>query len=223
MRAVVMSFILAGVAATSAAAQDRDVYRRGSQGIPPGHLPPPGECRVWYDNRPAGQQPSPTSCRDAERIAARDRYARVIYGRDRVRDEHGRAVPGRNDRYPDRYPSPERYPNRYPYPDDRSSYPGRYPDERGRYGSSSVPFDNGYKDGYAKGREDARDRDAYDPRRHRDYRSADRGYDRRYGTKNEYKNVYREGFTAGYEDGYRENGVYGPDPRGTRWRFPWPF
>lgn len=24
--------------------------------IPPGHLPPPGKCRVWYPNRPPGHQ-----------------------------------------------------------------------------------------------------------------------------------------------------------------------
>ena len=30
--------------------------------IPPGHLPPPGACRIWYPGRPPGQQPPPTSC-----------------------------------------------------------------------------------------------------------------------------------------------------------------
>jgi len=25
--------------------------------IPPGHMPPPGKCRIWYPNRPPGQQP----------------------------------------------------------------------------------------------------------------------------------------------------------------------
>lgn len=53
-----------------------------SQGIPAGHLPPPGSCRVWYDDRPAGQQPPPTSCRDAERTA-RERGGRVIYAQAR--------------------------------------------------------------------------------------------------------------------------------------------
>ena len=33
-----------------------------SLGIPPGHLPPPGECRVWYPGRPPGQQPPPGPC-----------------------------------------------------------------------------------------------------------------------------------------------------------------
>jgi hypothetical protein len=31
-------------------------------GVPKGHYPPPGECRVWYPNRPPGHQPPPTSC-----------------------------------------------------------------------------------------------------------------------------------------------------------------
>lgn len=30
--------------------------------IPPGHMPPPGKCRVWYYDRPPGQQPPPVSC-----------------------------------------------------------------------------------------------------------------------------------------------------------------
>jgi hypothetical protein len=47
----------------------RDADRRGPLGIPEGHLPPPGECRVWYPGRPAGQQPPPTSCAEAEEVA----------------------------------------------------------------------------------------------------------------------------------------------------------
>jgi surface antigen len=30
--------------------------------IPPGHLPPPGLCRIWYPNHPPGQQPPPGDC-----------------------------------------------------------------------------------------------------------------------------------------------------------------
>jgi hypothetical protein len=30
--------------------------------VPPGHLPPPGECRVWFPDRPPGHQPPPGSC-----------------------------------------------------------------------------------------------------------------------------------------------------------------
>ena len=32
-------------------------------GIPPGHLPPPGQCRIWIPGRPPGHQPPPGPCR----------------------------------------------------------------------------------------------------------------------------------------------------------------
>ena len=57
--------------------------RQHSQGVPAGHLPPAGMCRVWYDDRPAGQQPPAVSCSQARTTAARSRDARVIYGADR--------------------------------------------------------------------------------------------------------------------------------------------
>ncbi|WP_189471653.1 hypothetical protein [Litchfieldella qijiaojingensis] len=33
-----------------------------SYDIPPGHMPPPGECRIWYPDLPPGQQPPPGHC-----------------------------------------------------------------------------------------------------------------------------------------------------------------
>ena len=30
--------------------------------IPPGHLPPPGKCRIWFPGRPPGHQPPPGDC-----------------------------------------------------------------------------------------------------------------------------------------------------------------
>lgn len=34
--------------------------------IPAGHMPPPGECRIWYPDRDPGDQPSPGDCHDLE-------------------------------------------------------------------------------------------------------------------------------------------------------------
>ena len=36
-------------------------------GIPPGHLPPPGECRVWTPGTPPGHQRAPGPCSTLER------------------------------------------------------------------------------------------------------------------------------------------------------------
>jgi hypothetical protein len=30
--------------------------------VPPGHMPPPGKCRVWFPDRPPGHQPPPGHC-----------------------------------------------------------------------------------------------------------------------------------------------------------------
>ena len=35
-------------------------------GVPRGHLPPPGFCRVWFPGRPPGRQPKPGACADVE-------------------------------------------------------------------------------------------------------------------------------------------------------------
>lgn len=183
----------------------RDVAR--SQGIPPGQLPPPDRCRVWYDGEPAGRQPRPTSCSQAERIAARDRNARVIYGIDAY-DRYGRYG---NDRY-------RVGPRDYPYPDDDDRavprVPGRNrsprgandPYLRGSSGYGDTAYENGFRDGRSKGLEDRRDNDRFDPARHAWYRSSDRGYISSYGDKNRYKAIYRDGFEAGYEQGYYDAG-----------------
>src|SRR5688500_11218832 len=98
MRTAAATLIVFALVAGTAEAQGRG-RRANSQGIPPGHLPPPGQCRVWRDGVPPGQQPSPTNCDQAERMASRDRNARVIYGDDRYNDrnryENGRYENGR--------------------------------------------------------------------------------------------------------------------------------
>ena len=216
VRRIATVFILLGLTAAPAAAQGRS--NRAAH-VPPGHQPPPGACRVWYDGVPPGHQPAPTSCAQAERIASRARDARVIYGSDGGRSDRdygwGRDDDryGRTDRYgrDDRYgtdgrrprtggetrgravPRTDRYPGDYGYPG------SRYPAGRGDFGSA--PFEKGYEDGVVKGREDARDRDRFDPARHNWYRSANRGYGSRYGSREQYAEAYREGFLRGYRAG----------------------
>jgi hypothetical protein len=199
MRRFVLVSMSLGLLAVPISAQGR----RDSQGIPPGQLPPAGQCRVWYEGRPPGQQPRATNCRDAERIASRDRGARVIYGSGPVFDQNR---------------GPVAVPRQVP------RIPGARPDINGRdpyYGT--VGYDQGYNDGYDKGREDGRDNDRFDPNRHSRFRSADHGYNKRYGSKASYQRVYRDGFRAGYDEGYRDNvrNARNRPPSGIR--VPWPF
>lgn len=49
--------------------------------IKPEHMPPPGMCRVWIDNVPAGQQPAPTDCASA--IRNKPQNGRVIFSDDK--------------------------------------------------------------------------------------------------------------------------------------------
>ena len=200
MRKVAVIMMLVSLVAAPLAAQGRG---RGNRGIPPGQMPAPGQCRVWYEGRPPGQQPRPTNCNEAERIASRDRNARVVYGDDAGWRGTGRRTDGGATAR--RYPYPSEYPNQ-----------GRYP------GYDRVAFDNGYEDGYEKGREDADDNDGYDPVRHSRYRSGDRGFEDRYGSREQYRNVYREGFRSGYDAGYRDES-YGRDSRDGGLRLGWPF
>jgi hypothetical protein len=64
--------LLAGILMIPGSAAMADVKGKGvvaaSKGnagwhIPPGHLPPPGQCRIWYPGRPPGHQPAPGNCR----------------------------------------------------------------------------------------------------------------------------------------------------------------
>lgn len=158
-----------------------------NQGIPPGQMPPAGQCRVWYEGRPPGQQPRATNCNEAERIASRSNSARVIYGSN--------TGYGRDDRYGrnDQYGRDDRYGR-------NDQYGGN-----DRYGRQSVGFDQGYRDGIAKAQEDMRDGDRYDPARHGWYKDANRGYNSRYGTREDYRAAYRSGFVDGYDNTFRSS------------------
>jgi flagellar biosynthesis/type III secretory pathway protein FliH len=91
---------------------------------------------------------------------------------------------------------------------------GRYDDRNGNYGSyrpygsyggyASPAAENGFRDGYDQGRDDARDRKPFDPVRATRYRSGDHDYNSRYGSRDDYKREYRAAFQQGYDRGYRE-------------------
>jgi hypothetical protein len=64
-----------------------------------------------------------------------------------------------------------------------------------------IAFDNGYRSGFDRGRDDSRHR-RYDYGRLDAYKSADWGYERGYGDRDQYRDEFRRGFVAGYDDGY---------------------
>lgn len=52
---------LAGCAAEAHVYPDHG-YGAAPPHVPPGHMPPPGACRIWYPDRPPGHQPPPGDC-----------------------------------------------------------------------------------------------------------------------------------------------------------------
>jgi hypothetical protein len=50
-------------------AAGREASTAATLGIPPGHLPPPGRCRIWVPGLPPGHQEAPRSCAGIERAA----------------------------------------------------------------------------------------------------------------------------------------------------------
>ncbi len=46
--------------------------------VPPGHMPPPGLCRIWYPDRPPGHQPAPDRCGKLQHHVPPGAY--LIYG-----------------------------------------------------------------------------------------------------------------------------------------------
>ena len=224
MKRTALALLLVGLTATPALAQGKG---KNKQGIPPGHVPPAGMCRVWYEGVPPGRQPHPTSCNEAERIVAQDRGARVIYGNGTTRQNApvyrgerdvprfpgdiwrsgGGRVPSTDGRRPNPNPTGQErtgraIPRGEQYPADARYPDARYPQQRADYGYTNEAFRRGYDDGVVKGREDEGDRDSFDPARHSWYRNADRGYNSRYGSKDDYRSEYRRGFLAGYEATY---------------------
>jgi hypothetical protein len=81
----------------------------------------------------------------------------------------------------------------------------------GGYGygqASGVAFQNGARDGYQKGTDDARDGKYPDVTRHKWYKNATRDYNDRYGPKELYQRDYRRGFEEGYRRAFNQGGYY---------------
>jgi hypothetical protein len=52
-------------------------------GVPPGHLPPPGQCRVWVPGKPPGHQAKARTCDGIERSAAAGTWILYRPGKDK--------------------------------------------------------------------------------------------------------------------------------------------
>jgi len=84
----------------------------------------------------------------------------------------------------------------------RNPYPYSY-ERRDTYERRA--FDNGERDGYAKGIDDVRHHRRADLYRQRWYRNGDHDYDRHWGSRDAYRVEYRRGFEQGYDRAYRES------------------
>lgn len=97
-----------GVVVTSGPSADRGPGDRGPStaatlGIPPGHLPPQGECRVWVPGTPPGHQRAPGACSvEATRVPA---HGWLVYnpggkarGKGRGKGHRGKGRRGRGHR-----------------------------------------------------------------------------------------------------------------------------
>ena len=61
---LLLAFGLAGCAVYAPHGHGHGGY--GTPAIPKGHMPPPGECRIWIPGKPPGQQSPPGDCRELQ-------------------------------------------------------------------------------------------------------------------------------------------------------------
>jgi hypothetical protein len=69
--AILTGLLIGALTAPTAPAIAKDDHKFH---IPPGHMPPPGMCRIWIPGRPPGHQPAPGSCRVLSRQVPRGAY-----------------------------------------------------------------------------------------------------------------------------------------------------
>ncbi len=62
MYRLALAILIVFAAALPAAAKDDDRNKHKAYHVPPGHMPPPGMCRIWFPDRPPGHQPAPGAC-----------------------------------------------------------------------------------------------------------------------------------------------------------------
>ncbi len=81
-------------------------------------------------------------------------------------------------------------------------------------------YDNGHREGFSRGRDDARRGREFSYTRSDEYREADSGYRRQDGSRDAYRRSFRQGFQAGYAAGFnqfaRTSPRTTPYPRGPR-------
>ena len=92
-------------------------------------------------------------------------------------------------------------------------------------GGYSQPFerrayDNGRREGFERGRDDARSGRGFSYTRYNEYRDGDDGYRRQDGSRDAYRRTFRQRFEAGYTEGFNQFARTFPRttpyPRGTR-------
>jgi hypothetical protein len=59
--------LVEGDAGSVVVEHDSRYYQSRLPDIPPGHMPPPGKCRIWYPDLTPGQQPPPGDCWELSR------------------------------------------------------------------------------------------------------------------------------------------------------------
>lgn len=97
IQSVVLTIAVMAGAATSADAQGRG-RGRAKEGVPPGHQPPAGMCRIWINGVPPGRQPAPTDCETAVRNQPAN--SQILWGENTSR--RGRNVADNDRRESDR-------------------------------------------------------------------------------------------------------------------------